>query len=742
MWSPVEKTALAEAEIEYEDITSTQIDVAFKIMKCPKRPELNGAYAVIWTTTPWTLPVNRALAYGADVDYLVISAKGKKYLVAEVMAAEVTERWGFETYDVVAHIKGADLEGAFCQHPWAGKSEFFDEPRPMLAGDFVTTDAGTGIVHMAPDHGEDDFYLCKAHGIDPVFVVQPDGGYKAGWPVVGGQNVLNNKLPQLVIEAFGEACLAHSGFRHSYPHSWRSKKKVIYRCTPQWFISMEKTGLRDKALKAIAETRFVPEAGRNRIQSMVEGRPDWVVSRQRAWGVPITVFVNKETGDVLRDAAVNDRIAAAVEAKGADAWFADDPETFLGNGYKAADFEQVSDILDVWFDSGSTHAFVLESGKWPDLSWPADLYLEGSDQHRGWFQSSLLESCGTRGRAPYKAVLTHGFVLDGERRKMSKSLGNVVAPQKIVDQYGADILRLWVSSTDYSDDVPIGDEIIKSQTEAYRKMRNTLRYLLANLSGFDEAERLPQAEMPELERWVLHRLYVLDDLINRAADDFNFTRIYNAIYNFCNVDLSIFYFDIRKDTLYCDAKSSVRRRAARTVLDEVFHCLTRWLAPILAFTAEEAWQTRFLNPDDSIHLQQFRKIPGTWQDAALAEKWEKIRSLRRVVTGALEVDRREKRIGASLQARADVYVQDHAFVKALEGVDLAEISITSEARLIEAPSPAGAYKLEDVPHVGVVTGLATGEKCQRCWQVLPEVGKVAGHDDLCHRCVDAVAEQA
>jgi isoleucyl-tRNA synthetase len=444
----------------------------------------------------------------------------------------------------------------------------------------------------------------------------------------------------------------------------------------------------------------------------------------------------------LRDEAVNARIVEAVKAEGADAWFASSPSRFLGNDREADDYEQVTDILDVWFDSGSTHAFVLESGKWPNLSWPADLYLEGSDQHRGWFQSSLLESCGTRGRAPYKAVLTHGFVLDGNRRKMSKSMGNVVAPQKIVDQYGADILRLWVCSTDYSDDVPIGDDIIKSQTEAYRKMRNTLRYLLANLKGFDDSERLPVAEMPELERWVLHRLFKLDELVRTACNDFNFTRIYNALYNFCNVDLSIFYFDIRKDTLYCGAQSSIARRAARTVLDELFNCLVRWFAPILSFTAEEAWLARFPGDDSSVHLLEFKEIPASWRDEALAEKWEKIRALRRVVTGALEIDRREKRIGASLQAKATVYVQDHVYVEALQGVDLALISITSAAELVEGEAPFEAYRIDDVANVAVLTGLAEGQKCERCWQVLPEVGTIAGSEDLCRRCADAVSEQA
>ncbi len=795
MWSPVEKTALAEAEVEYEDITSTQIDVAFRIVKCPKRPELEGAYAVIWTTTPWTIPANRALAYGEGVDYVVVSfplcltgytdtlkpsledflfVEQQKFIVARELIDTVrlrienfisgsikNQNWQL-TVDVVehSHFMGPDLEGAICEHPWAtpspqrgegqgegeGAQAFFNEPRPMLPGDFVTTDAGTGIVHMAPDHGEDDFYLCQANGIGPKFIVQPDGTYQSDWPVVGGNHVykVNGKDGPVcnALRDAGALLAASDDFKHSYPHSWRSKAKLIYRCTPQWFVSMSTTGLRDKALTAIENTRWVPAAGKNRIKSMVEGRPDWVLSRQRAWGVPITIFADKKSGAVLRDDAVNARIITAVEKGGADAWYTTPAQEFLGNDYNAADYEQVTDILDVWFDSGSTHSFVLDSGKWPDLKWPADLYLEGSDQHRGWFQSSLLESCGTRGRAPYNAVMTHGFVLDGKGEKMSKSKGNVVDPLSVMEQSGADILRLWVVSTDYFDDVRIGKEILAGQIDAYRKIRNTLRYLLANLAGFDDSERLPENDMPELERWVLHRLYELDGLVKKCNEEFNFTKLYAALYNFCVVDLSSIYFDIRKDSLYCDAVTATRRRAARTVMDRLFHCLVKWLAPILVFTAEEAWLTRFPGDDSSVHLELFPGVPAAWRNDALAAKWAKVRDVRRVVTGALEIDRREKRIGASLQATVTVYVSDDAYVAAFAGVNLAEIAITSDAEIKVGAAPEGAFALDDVPGVAVVTGLADGHKCARCWQVLPEVGSVAGVDDLCQRCADTVLEVA
>ncbi|MFC7048528.1 isoleucine--tRNA ligase [Emcibacter nanhaiensis] len=744
MWSVVEKTALAEAEVEYQDVVSTQIDVAFEITESPIA-ELVGANAVIWTTTPWTIPVNQALAYGPEVDYVVVEMNGKKVLAAEALLGSLLGRVGYEgaTPAVLWKGKGADLAGTKAQHPMHHLGGFYATPRPFLPGDFVTTDAGTGLVHMAPDHGEDDFALCKEHGIDPVFAVTDGGTYRDDWLWLGGQgNVINKKFVASDgpicedLRATGQLLAASDDFEHSYPHSWRSKAKVIFRCTPQWFISMDTNNLRQIALGEIEKVKWFPQTGQNRIRSMVEGRPDWVISRQRAWGVPISLFVRKSDGELLKDENVNRRIIEAMKEEGADAWFSSEPSRFLGNDYNPDDYEQVMDILDVWFDSGSTHSFVLEDRD--DLQSPADLYLEGTDQHRGWFQSSLLESCGTRGHAPYKAVLTHGFTLDEKGLKMSKSLGNGVDPQQVVKQYGADIIRLWVTSTDYFNDHRIGDNIIKGQVEAYRKIRNTLRFLLGNLEGFAEEERLPVSEMPELERWVLHRLSELDALIRDCIENYNFHRLYNALYNFCIVDLSAFYFDIRKDALYCDALMATRRRASRTVLDAIFHCLTRWLAPILAFTADEVWQSRYPDDKDSVHLKTFYDVPADWRDEALAEKWTKVRSLRRVVTGALEVERREKRIGSSLQAKVSVFVTDSGYVDALKGIDLAEISITSKADLVEGAAPAGAFALEDVADVAVVPDLSEGGKCERCWQVLPEVGTIDGHEDICGRCAEAV----
>ncbi|HEY8352371.1 MAG TPA: isoleucine--tRNA ligase, partial [Sphingomonadales bacterium] len=736
MWSVVEKTALAEAEVEYHDHVSTMIDVAFPVVKA-SNPALDGARIVIWTTTPWTIPGNRAIAYGEEIDYVVVDSPAGSLVLAAALLDQFRGRAGYEDCAVRATLKGSDLAGTICHHPLRGQGYDFDVP--LLPGDHVTTEQGTGFVHTAPSHGLEDYEVGLKFGLPVPDMVQADGTYYPHVPLFAGVHVFKADGPVCDALAGVNALLARGSITHSYPHSWRSKAPLIFRNTPQWFISMSANGLRDKALAAIEEVRWVPGQGKNRIRAMVESKPDWVISRQRAWGVPITVFTNTATGEILRDPEVNGRIVAAVEAQGADAWFDGDPRRFLGDKYNPEEWEPSTDILDVWFDSGSTHAFVLEQR--PELKWPASLYLEGSDQHRGWFQSSLIEACGTRGRPPYEAVLTHGFVLDEERRKMSKSQGNVTAPQTVVDQYGADILRLWVVSFDYSDDVKIGSEILRGLTEAYRKLRNTLRYLLANLAGFEEKERIDVKEMPELERWILHRLWELDGLVRQSCNDFNFTRIYGALYNFCVVDLSSLYFDIRKDSLYCDAPDSVRRRAVRTVLDELFRRLTAWLAPILVFTAEEAWLTRFPGADSSIHLEQFPETPDAWRDDALARKWQDVRTLRRVVTGALEVDRREKKIGASLQASVTVYVEDPRYLDAFKGIDLAETFITSDAEIVVGAAPDAAFRLEDVAGIGVVTSLAEGEKCARCWQVLPEVGTL-DNPDLCHRCADVVAAVA
>ena len=739
LWSVVEKTALADAEVEYADHTSTTIWVRFPVISSPVEA-LDGASIVIWTTTPWTMPGNRAVAYGQDMDYVAVKVTdadegalarvGETFAVAEALLSDVLANAKITGHEIVARFKGSELEGTVCHHPL--REDGYDFDVPALPGDFVTTEQGTGFVHIAPGHGEDDFKLGQAHNLPIPFTVDAAGLYTDEVPLFEGQHVF--KVAPAVMEAMTNrgGLLAHGTLEHSYPHSWRSKAPLIFRNTPQWFISMETNGLRDKALTSIEETKWVPARGEARIKSMVETRPDWCISRQRQWGVPIAIFMNKKTGEVLKDQAVFDRIIAAFEEEGADAWLTSPPERFLGNEYASEDWTPVQDVIEVWFDSGSTHAFVLEERD--DLKWPADLYLEGSDQHRGWFHTSLLESCGTRGRAPYDAVLTHGFVLDEQGRKMSKSLGNVVAPQDVIKQMGADILRLWVLASDYSQDLSIGPNILKQMADLYRRLRNTLRYILGNLDGFTEAERLPVDEMPELERWVLNRLWQMDQKVRTANTEYEFHGLFNELHSFCAADLSAFYFDIRKDSLYCDAATDVRRRAARTVLDHLFHCLTTWLAPVLCFTAEEAWQTRFPSDEDSVHLQLFPDIPDAWRDEALAEKWEKVRTLRRVVTGALEVERAAKRIGSSLQAQAHVYA-DADLIAAADGLAMEDLTITSAVTLSTEVAPTDAFKLDDVPGVAVVISDAEGEKCQRCWKVLPDVNEAG----VCGRCADVVA---
>ncbi|MGY9020325.1 MAG: isoleucine--tRNA ligase [Alphaproteobacteria bacterium] len=746
MWSPVEKTALAEAEVEYHDHKSTQIWVRFPIVNTDI-DALKDVYAVIWTTTPWTIPGNRAIAFGDDLEYAVVEIvdpgengtlkAGDKLLVADSLAAGVMAACGVGDSKTIIHIKGADLQGTICHHPLHGKGYDFDVP--LLPGDHVTEEDGTGLVHTAPGHGVEDFIVGQAYGIEVPRTVEGNGCYYQHVPLFAGQHVYKADGPvKEALTAAGDL-IASDTLVHSYPHSWRSKAPLIYRTTPQWFISMETNDLRAKALAAIDETEFYPASGKNRLQGMISSRPDWCVSRQRAWGVPITVFVSKETGEPLRDEAVMNRIADTVEQEGADCWFASDPARFLGDDYNPDDYEQIFDILDVWFDSGSTHNFVLEDRD--DLEWPATLYLEGSDQHRGWFHSSLLESCGTRGRAPYEGVLTHGFVLAEKGVKMSKSQGNTVAPQEIIKNFGADILRIWVVASDYSEDLKIGPEIIKHQADAYRRLRNTFRYLLGNLHEFEESERVEVQNMPELERFVLHRLAELDVLVRNCCAKYDFHAMFTALHNFCAVELSSFYFDMRKDTLYCDPVDSLDRRAARTVLDQLYMSLTAWLAPIIPFTAEEAWLTRFPEEadDGSIHLRQFPEIPAEWRDEALAEKWQLVRNLRRVVTGALEIERSEKRIGSSLGAGATVFASA-AYQAALTEVDLADLCITSSACFDDGEAPVDAFLISEVADIRVVITPADGEKCGRCWKVLPEVGAHEVHKDLCGRCASAVGD--
>ncbi|HYG46891.1 MAG TPA: isoleucine--tRNA ligase [Allosphingosinicella sp.] len=777
MWSPVEKTALAEAEVEYEEITSTQIDVAFEIVESPI-PELVGSHAVIWTTTPWTIPVNQAIAYGPDVRYGLVTAEnvpalaGKKFLIARERLKQFNEDLDKEFERTVllrgeGNFIGSDLAGTVARHPMHHLGGFFARPRPFLPGDFVTTDQGTGLVHMSPDHGEDDFLLCKAHGIDPVFAVDDAGFYRNDWEWLGGLgSVINARFnaPEGPIctglRESGGLLAASADFRHSYPHSWRSKAKIIFRCTPQWFIPMDSSpspqggegrgegeraagersdpqshttgqspltqpsprrgeGLRETALQAIDETRWVPEKSKNRIRAMVEGRPDWVISRQRAWGVPIALYVHRKTGEYLKDAVVNSRIIRAFHEGGADAWFGADHQALLGNGYSLEDYEPVTDILDVWFDSGSTHSYVVEARYGEGVR--ADLYVEGSDQHRGWFQSSLLESCGTRGRAPYDSVLTHGFALDQNMRKMSKSLGNTIDPLAVLKESGADILRLWTASTDYFEDVRIGKEVLATTTDAYRKLRNTFRYLLGALAGFDDSERVPAAGMPELERWVLHRLAELDAELREAVEGFEFNRYVRLISSFANDDLSAFFFDIRKDSLYCEVsprlpRGTGKRRAYRTVLDTVFHALVRWMAPVLCFTTEEVWQTRYPEDGGSVHLLEWPEIDHAWRDEALGSKWALIRSTRERVTESIEPLRREKVIGSSLEAKV-LYPAVQAGLLDAELDQLAEIYIVSEV----VPGETDSLEVTRSDHL----------KCGRCWRLLPEVAEDGG---LCARC--------
>ncbi len=754
LWSVIEKTALAEAEVEYHDKNSSAIYVRFPLVKT-SLPSLKGknCYAVIWTTTPWTLPANRAIAFGADLSYVALKVEQTKdnvavqtadiYLVAADLVQGFCEATGITQHQILQEIKGSMLAGSLCQHPLHGKG--YDFNVPLVEGHHVTTEQGTGLVHIAPSHGSDDFEIGKKYKLEVPNLIMEDGSYSSTVPLFAGARILKldgktGDADKVVIEVIRQAThlLSLKQITHSYPHSWRSKSPLIYRATPQIFISMDKNQLRKKALKAIDRTHFIPVQGKQRLKSMIEQRPDWCISRQRSWGTPIALFIHKRTGEILRDQKVIDRIAQAFEKEGANAWFSGNHERFLTPEYQLADYNVVMDTVDVWFDSASTHSFVLENRQHTDMKWPADLYLEGSDQHRGWFHTSLLESCGTRGEAPFKALLTHGFVLDEQGRKMSKSLGNVMAPADVIKQYGADVLRLWVVASDYTDDLRIGPEILKHQAESYRRLRNTLRYLLGALNGFEAGEKLPVDQLPVLEKWVLHRLWQLDKVVRQSCSDFAFHRLFSEISHFCAIDLSAFYFDVRKDSLYCDDLANPTRRATQTVMHEVFECLTAWLAPILCFTAEEAWQTYHPN-SSSVHLRTFPIISDSWENQDLADKFVKIRSIRRVVTGALEIARAEQKIGSSLQAKPIIY-GDKSLAKLLQLMDVADLMITSTAEVRSTPAPAHAFKSADMPEVAVVVELADGQKCDRCWKTLPEVGSFKAYPSLCGRCHDVIQQ--
>jgi isoleucyl-tRNA synthetase len=807
MWSVVEKTALAEAEIEYHDYQSDMVWVAFPLRRHsraersadPRTPNadgdgrvkpghdgLDGAAIVIWTTTPWTIPGNRAISFNNRIAYglyEVTAAErefgpqaGARYIIADKLAEAVAGQAKItleRRFDVTATM----LAGLACAHPLAGHGYDFDVP--LLDGDHVTDDAGTGFVHTAPGHGREDFdiwmradtqQMLRAKGIDTAipYTVDADGFYTTDAPGFEGQSVITEKgekgaANEAVIKALIAAgnLVARGRLKHQYPHSWRSKKPVIFRNTPQWFIAMDKPfaadgktpTLREASLAGITATQWVPASGENRIRGMIEAKPDWVVSRQRAWGVPITVFVNRKTGEILRDQGVNARIADAFETEGADAWFgsADGARFLRPSGHDHADFEKVNDVLDVWFDSGSTHSYVLDDPVnfpgFKGLKRKVDggrdtvMYLEGSDQHRGWFHSSLIESCGTRGKPPFDVVLTHGFTMDEKGQKMSKSLGNVVAPQKVIAESGADILRLWVASVDYGDDQRIGPEILKNLQEAYRKLRNTIRWMLGALAHAPAGAPVPHGEMPELERFMLHRLAEIGPVINRAYAEYDYKKVVSTLSQFMNVELSAFYFDIRKDALYCDPLSSPKRRAALACIDTLCDAMIRWLAPILAFTADEAWALFRPHGEASVHLTQFPQIDQSWLDPALAARWAVVRNVRRAVTGALEIERAAKRIGSSLEAAPVAHVTlDPAAVAALKAVDLAEICITSGLTLVEGEGPAGAFRLDDVDGVAVVFQPAPGVKCARSWKYFDPATADPDFPDITPRDARAMRE--
>ena len=778
MWSPIEKTALAEAEVEYHDKESHTIWVKFRVVETGDAT-LDSAHVVIWTTTPWTIPSNKAVVYGSDISYGLYEVIGRpqecwatigdRYILADNLAADVMGKARLDDtmYRRLCDITNDDLAKIKLTHPLngtAGSDGEWDDIRDFRAADFVTDTEGTGFVHCAPSHGMEEYELYRDLGmLEQVITynVMDDGSFRADLPFFGGKYILNRKggegdANKTVIEKLIEVggLLARGKIKHSYPHSWRSKAPIIYRNTPQWFAAIDRVvgddqdtygkTIRERALASIDQlVEWTPKTGRNRLYSMIEARPDWVLSRQRAWGVPLTCFTKKDAlptdaDYLLRNDQVNARIAEAFEADGADVWYQEGAkERFLGGIVDPEDYDQVFDILDVWFDSGSTHAFVLRDRDDGSEDGLADLYLEGTDQHRGWFHSSMLQACGTKGRAPYRGVLTHGFTLDEKGMKMSKSLGNTIVPEEVVKQYGADILRLWVAQSDYSADQRIGPEILKGVADSYRRLRNTMRFMLGSLHDFNETDRIDPADMPELEQWVLHRLAELDTRVRAGYTAYDFQGVFQAIFTFATVDLSAFYFDVRKDVLYCDG-DTVERRAARTVLDILFHRLTTWLAPVLVFTMEEVWLERFGGEESSVHLIDIPDTPNAWLNPDLAEKWAMIRRVRRVVTAALEVQRTEKVIGASLEAAPVLYLANKAVKEVLDQMPFADICITSDLTLSTDAAPSDAFTLADIEGVAVSFVKAEGEKCGRCWKILPDVG-THNHAGVCGRCNDALS---
>jgi len=712
LWSTVEKTALADAEVEYQDHKSDTIYTSFPV-KSSNIKELEGSEVIIWTTTPWTIPANKALAYNESLDYVLIQLnddgdfKNRKIVIAEALLESVIKECSLKDYKEIKKFKGKDLKDTICNHPFYNLGYEYDIP--MLEARFVTTEQGTGIVHCAPSHGPDDFNLCLNNGIKAIETVDGDGKYTKNVHLFEGNHIF--KANPIVIEKLKEQkkLLSNGELTHSYPHSWRSKAPLVHRATPQWFISMESHKLRDTALKALDETTFYPSKGKERLKSMIETRPDWCVSRQRVWGVPLPIFVNKKTKEILIDDEVNETIANIYEKEGSDCWFSDDPQRFLGKKYKSEDYEKLSDIVEVWFDSGSTHSFVLE--KREDLKWPASMYLEGSDQHRGWFHSSLLESCGTRGRAPFESILSHGFVVDGKGLKMSKSLGNVIAPEDILKKYGADILRIWVASSNYAEDLRIDHSILDQHAESYRKIRNTFRYLLGNLNdNFEkiDLQKINLSELPELEQFMLHKIYTLNSNFKNYFKNYDFHNLYKELLNFCTVDLSAFYFDIRKDTLYCDPIDTNKRQSTIILLNIILNSLLRWFAPIISFTTEEIYKLIF-NNNKSIHLETFLDYPEEFQNKQLNQKWLDLIKIRDICNVSIEEKRASKEIGSSLEAKLKINL-DKKLSEITKNIDFSELCITSHADVI----------YNDNIETSAETTKAKGTKCPVCWKITEE----------------------
>ncbi len=732
LWSVIEKTALADAEVEYHDHKSTTIYACFPISNTDNN-KLKEHSIVIWTTTPWTIPGNRALAVHNNIEYKSINLKinggNKNLIIASDLVEPFIKENKIEEYKLNFVIKGHELSNTFCKHTLYDSGYNFEVP--ILHGDFVTTEQGTGIVHICPVHGMDDFILGKQHDLELPMTINESGIYYDHIPVFNGQHIF--KVDQNVCDEIkkNNNLISQGILVHSYPHSWRSKAPLVYKNTSQWFISMDTNDLRTKALKAIDETDFFPKQGQKRLRSMIEDRPDWCVSRQRVWGVPLPIFVNKKTGEPLRDQNIIEKIANIYELEGGDAWFESEPSRFLSPEYDPNDFEQVKDVVEVWFDSGSTHSYVLEARE--DLHWPASMYLEGSDQHRGWFHSSLLESCGTRDKAPFESILSHGFVVDGKGRKMSKSVGNVISPDEIINKYGADILRIWVVASDYSEDLKIDNQIINYQIDSYRKIRNTLRFLLGNLHNFNDKDIIKPDQMPELERYILTRVSNLNEKLKDLVSKHNYHSIYTVLLNFCTIELSAFYFDIRKDCLYCDEVGSLKRRSTSTCLNIIFEFLTKWLSPIVTFTCEEAWSAREYGDNDSILLQNINNEDFKFKDISLDTVFKELKRVRKSVTSALEIKRNEKLIGSSLQAEVTLFLSQ-ATKNIIKDLDLAEMCIVSNIEIQDILNKSKESLNFEDDDIYVEIKSANGEKCQRCWTVLPEVS--SNKNNLCKRCED------